>query len=165
MSLTALDLLTYFTLQGSRIVTNAGATLRLTGAGHFEAEAEAPLQNPLSMRIVTEADSAFSFIDGFGITDLSEIGQIGYDNLRIRYLHGEAVLYVRLPNLGVEIGFQLVQSRTIVFQQEHHFYDAVEGHLSLSEQLGQYIQEARDLLWCRFLSPGGGFGVNLELLN
>jgi hypothetical protein len=147
------------------IVTREGVTLRLTGEEFFEAEARVPQQGEFSMRIVTEADSAFSFMDGFGITDLCEIGQISYDDLRVRYLHGEAIFYVRVPDLGVEIGFQLVQSRTIVFQREHHFYDAVEKHLRGPEDLAKYINDAQDLLSWYFHGAGGVFGATLPLLN
>lgn len=165
MGLSAIDILTYFTLRGSRIVTRAGVTLRLTGTGHFEAEAQVPTQGAFPMRIVADADSAFSFMDGFGVIDLSEIEQISYDDLRVRYLHGEAIFYVRLTDPCIEIGFQLVQSRTIVFQQEHHFYDAVAGHLRGAEELAKYINDAQELLRRHCSGGSGVFRAALPFLD
>lgn len=101
---------------------------------------------PYKMEIITEEESAASFIEGFQIAELSDIDRLGYNNSWMRYLNGYAEILITPMELEAAFSFRIYKSRTTVSSLELHFYDEAYEHLTLPEDFERYLEKKDHLL-------------------
>ncbi|WP_339926057.1 hypothetical protein [uncultured Cyclobacterium sp.] len=97
-------------------------------------------ESDFSFCLFTEEESLHEFIDRYKIKNLSDLEELGYNHIWMRYLNGEADTEVM--QMKFEEGplrFRLHKMKTMIFSASLHFYDEVYVHLTLPEDFISYF--------------------------
>ena len=97
-------------------------------------------ESDFSFCLYTEEESLHEFLDGYKIKNPSDLKDLGYNHIWMRYLNSEASMEV--TQVEFEEGplcFRLHKMKTMVFSASLHFYDEVYKHLTLPEDFISYF--------------------------
>jgi hypothetical protein len=98
------------------------------------------------MSIHTEADSEWSFMEGFKLDSISQIPLLSHQHSWMRYLNGQAEITIDLISYEFELTFFIRNYKTIVYSPSLHFYDEVPDHLTTEEDFERYLTRHQDFL-------------------
>lgn len=95
--------------------------------------------SPFKVSISTEEDDIAAFIAGFKLQKIEEIDELDYTNSWVRYVNGYAEIIINPMELEADLSFKICRWKTIVFSLDLHFYDEVNGHLTMLEDFHAYL--------------------------
>jgi len=140
--MTVEQLAQYLSTQSPGIQTNGGLALyyidnAISSDHKFEIE-----ELDFSFCLFTEDESLHEFLEGYKIENFSDLEELGYKHIWIRYLNREADMEVtQLEFVEAPLNFRLHKMKTMVFSSSLHFYDEVYEHLTLPEDFIRYFFE------------------------
>jgi len=140
--MTVEQLAQYLSTQSPGIQTNGGLALyyidnAISSDHKFEIE-----ELDFSFCLFTEDESLHEFLEGYKIENFSDLEELGYKHIWIRYLNREADMEVKqLEFVEAPLNFRLHKMKTMVFSASLHFYDEVYEHLTLPEDFIRYFFE------------------------
>ncbi|MEX2564674.1 MAG: hypothetical protein WD431_01875 [Cyclobacteriaceae bacterium] len=93
-----------------------------------------------SFCLFTEEESLHEFLEGYRIENFSDLEELGYKHIWMRYLNREADMEVtQMEFEEAPLIFRLHKMKTIVFSSALHFYDEVYRHLTIPEDFIHYF--------------------------
>lgn len=149
MQIYAGEVINFFREQKGSFETRYGVRLKMSkDEDSFYTKHQMPelIGMSVNLRLVIDVDSVHSFIDGFKLQHIQDIDRISYNYLWMRYLNGGGVFYAKHHEMKYEIGFRLISYKTIVFCKELHFYDEVNKHLTMPDEVEEWMEKNKRLV-------------------